>query len=115
FYGQRGSLRFPGAERAFGVAAHLEDMERLRAELRLERMKLAAHSMGTFPAMRSVQQHADRVANLALLGALPPYTPATREDSALASASDSAFNSWRQRPEVEAAKRLEGLPLSGEL
>ena len=98
FYDQRGSLRSPCADSAISVSAHLEDLERLRAELRLERMKLAAHSMGTFLAMSYLQQHADRVANLALLGALPPYTPATREDSALASASDSAFNSWRQRP-----------------
>jgi len=115
FYDQRASLRSPCPDSTASVAAHAEDLEQLRIALGLSRMKLAAHSMGTFLAMTYLERHPDRVANLALLGAIPPHTPTTGEDSALVSASQEAFTKFRQRPEIAAAKAKEGLPLTGDV
>jgi pimeloyl-ACP methyl ester carboxylesterase len=115
FYDQRASLRSPCPDSTATVAAHADDLERLRAALGLERMKLAGHSMGSFLAMTYLQRHPSRVSNLALLGALAPHTPTDAVDSGLVTASQQAFAKWRQRPEVAATKVKAGLPLTGDL
>ena len=115
FYDQRASLRSPCPDSTASVSAHADDLERLRAALGLQRMKLAAHSMGTFLAMTYLQRDPSRVHNVALLGAIPPYTPTDAVDSGLVAASREAFAKFRQRPEVAAIKAKEGLPLTGEL
>lgn len=61
FYDQRGSLRSPCPPEKISVEKHVEDLDRLRAELGLERITLVGHSMGTTLATMYLDRHPDRV------------------------------------------------------
>lgn len=110
-YDQRGSLRSPCADRLVTVDAHVADLERLRAQLRLERMTLVGHSNGTLLATLYLARHPDRVRGLVLTGPgmVVPRTPVTPEDSALAAAQSEAMAAFLERPEIAAELRRQGL------
>ena len=113
FYDQRGSLRSPIADslvdRLISVGEHLDDLDLIRRELGLERMNLLAHSMGTFLAMAYLEAYPERVGGLILLGALPPKTPTTPQDSTLYREQEQRGQSFVERPAVEAEVEEEGL------
>lgn len=105
-YDQRGSLRSPCPDSAISLQKHIDDLELLRKELRLQQITIVAHSMGTFLAMEYLKQHPTKVKGLVLLGALP----------VVSSSFDSTMNaitlraqSLGTRPEVQSELRKAGL------
>lgn len=109
FYDQRGSLRSPCPDSLITSPSHVEDLDRLRAELGLQRMTLAGHSAGTLLAMMYADRFPNRAKGLILFGALQPRSPRTASDSSLKAASDSMAAAFFQRPELAATLAEEGL------
>lgn len=109
FYDQRGSLRSPCPDSLLSVTKQVEDLERLRLALQLNRMTVVGHSMGTFLAMEYLSQHPGRVRGMVLMGAVPPRTPTSVSDSAASSASSRAANAFFTRAAVAAALRSAGV------
>jgi len=110
FYDQRGSLRSPCPDSTISVARHVADLERLRAELRLERVTLVGHSMGTTLAMAYLDRHPRRVRGLVLASAsLPRYPLGTLADSAFLERHERAKQAFFARPAVAAELRRRGL------
>ena len=113
FYDQRGSLRSPCKLEFISQEKHVQDLETLRKELKLERLTIFAHSNGTRLAMLYLQKFPERVKTLVLAGALPAQTgsylpsslqPAKQE-------ANAAFDRFVERPEVHAAYLGEGLDI----
>ena len=101
-YDQRGSLRSPFPDSLITFQEHIEDLERLRKELRLSQMSLAGHSMGTILASAYHEKYPDRVKKLILLAPARLRVPIPEEDQKILAASDQAFQAFRNRPEIEA-------------
>lgn len=120
FYDQRGSLRSPfqvykqGAgktcpDELITVEKHIEDLERLRIELGLDKLNLAAHSMGNFLALSYLKKFPNRVKGLILLAPATLKTADTEEESLLQKQQQEAVKSLFDRPELQALKKQEGL------
>lgn len=118
YYDQRGSLRSPYRVYDHGgslacpdslitVDKHVQDLERLREELGVERMTLVGHSMGTFLALSYAERYPDRVAGLVLVSPGAPLTPV--HDSALIAEQRVATNAIFERPEIEAERKRAGV------
>lgn len=73
-FDQRGSLRSPAPDSLLTFNGLVEDVEELRKELKLEKVSLLAHSMGTRIAMEYTQLHPERVKNLVLLSSILPVS-----------------------------------------
>jgi len=71
-YDQRGSLRTPAADSTLTLPRMVKDLEALRQELKLEKMTLAAHSMGNHLAYAYLEQYPDRVHSLILMSPVLP-------------------------------------------
>jgi pimeloyl-ACP methyl ester carboxylesterase len=108
FYDQRGSLRSPCADSLVSVAKHVDDLDALRAALRLERVTLAAHSMGTILAMEYLTRFPARPRGIVLLGALPPRTPVTAADSADVNRQSDSVKAFFGRSAVAAQLHANG-------
>lgn len=67
FYEQRGSLRSPFPDSLITFQQHINDLELLRKELKLDKMTLAGHSMGTVLASAYALEYPDHIKNLVLL------------------------------------------------
>lgn len=63
---------------AVSLEVFVDDLERLRGELELERLRLAGHSLGALIAAAYTVRHPERVAALALLAAPADRTAADR-------------------------------------
>jgi proline iminopeptidase len=117
FYDQRGSLRSPyrvyesGGSRAcpdslISVDHHIEDLDRLRSQLGLERLNLIAHSMGGFLALSYLERYPERVEGLVLIATTevksddPDITQSRRE---------AAVMTLLSRPELGRIVEEEGL------
>jgi pimeloyl-ACP methyl ester carboxylesterase len=109
FYDQRGSLRSPCPAPQISIEKHVEDLERLRTTLGLDRINIVAHSMGTFLAMDYLKHYPTRVKGMVLLGAIPPRTPRTDLERTLWQQQEDAGKSFMDRPEVSAELRRNGL------
>jgi proline-specific peptidase len=109
FYDQRGSLRSPCPAAQISVEKHVEDLERLRSTLGLDRINIVAHSMGTFLAMDYLQHYPARVKGMVLLGAPPPKTPRTDLERVLWKQQEEAGKLFTNRPEISAEQHKEGL------
>lgn len=70
-YDQRGSLRSSCADSMVTVSNHIKDIEALRLELGLERITIAAHSMGGYLAMRYASEYPGRVNKMILISSPP--------------------------------------------
>lgn len=97
FYDQRGSLLSPCPPDKITVQKHVDDLEKLRVALGLERLNLVAHSMGTFLAMDYQQQHPEHVKGLVLMGSLPPVS----QGHAMEEGQNTGM-AMMKRPEVKA-------------
>ncbi len=111
FYDQRGSLLSPTKPANISFQKHIQDIETLRKALKLERINLLAHSMGTLLAMRYLQDFPERVGKMVLLGAVYPkageyLSPAEKD---LQNASQKAFTDFRKRPQVVETFRKFGM------
>ena len=109
FYDQRGSLRSPCPDSLVTYSSHIEDLDRIRAELGLEHVTLAAYSAGTLLAMMYADQFPNRTKGLILFGGLQPSSPNNATDSSLQAASDSVASAFFKRSELAATLEKEGL------
>ncbi len=112
FYDQRGSLRSRVVPDSISMVKHVEDLERLREALGVERIKLVSHSAGTMLAFEYLRAHPERVANLVLAGALPHKNGAAYFDAEYAALwrglADTA-RSFAERDAVVTEARKAGL------
>lgn len=74
FFDQRGSLMSPAEKENLSFQKNVEDVEALIEALKVENIKILAHSMGTLAAMEYVKQRPETVSNLVLTGALLPQS-----------------------------------------
>lgn len=109
FYDMRGSLRSACPDSLVSVEAHLADLDRVREALGVERMTLVGHSMGTWLAMRYLEDHPDRVKGLALVAPILPKAPTSEEEAALYREQQKAAKAFMERPAVAAEIAEEGL------
>jgi proline iminopeptidase len=73
FYDQRGvGLSYSYSKAAISMDKNVQDIERLRNALGLEKINLISHSAGTYLAMTYLQTFPQNVKNLILLGAVDP-------------------------------------------
>ena len=113
FYDQRGSLRSPCKLEFISQEKHVQDLETLRKELKLEKLTIFAHSMGTRLALLYLQKYPERVKTLVLTGALPAqsgsYLPASLQPTK--QEANAAFGRFVERPEAHAAYLKEGVDI----
>jgi proline iminopeptidase len=110
FYDQRGSGQSTGPSdtTAFGLDAHVADLEAIRAHLGIERIAVAGHSWGALVAAAYAVAHPARVSRLVLITPPPPTRGrfweqfqsgiARRTDSALAASQRAAFSTTSGDP-----------------
>lgn len=124
FYDQRGSLRSPfrvyekgGSESCpdslITLGKHVTDLERLRAQLRVERISIVAHSMGALVALSYLEQFPQRVQGLVLLAPGIPLRPVSNKG--LLAEQKAAINALFENPQLDAEKKKAGVdhpPLS---
>lgn len=114
FYDQRGSgLSHAYSKEAISMQKNIEDLEKLRKALGLEKMNLISHSAGTYLAMSYLETYPKNVRNLVLLGATDPkngnrnfFTDEEWEGFSKQSVEARAFN---ERSEVQAEIEKAGL------
>lgn len=73
-FDQRGSLRSPAPDSLLSYDKLLEDIELIRKEMKLGKLTIFAHSMGTRLAMAYAVKHPDNVKKLILTGAHKPVS-----------------------------------------
>jgi len=110
-YDQRGSLRSPCKPEFISIEKHVQDLESLRRELKLEKMTLLAHSAGTLLVMFYLQKYPQRVQNIVFLGPVVPKAGKYLDRSEVAVIKDSqaAFEKFVERPEAKAEYKKEGI------
>lgn len=110
FYDQRGSLRSPCKLEFISLEKHVQDLERLRKELKIEKMTIFAHSMGTRLALFYLQRYPQRVKTMALAGALPAQSGSLLPANLQAAEKEAnvAFGNFFDRKEVLAAFKVAG-------
>ncbi|MBA4850873.1 alpha/beta fold hydrolase [Emticicia sp. BO119] len=112
FYEQRGSLRSPCADSLISFDAHIEDLERLRKELGIQKMIVVGHSMGGLLAGAYASRYPERIKKLILLAPAYLKEPLSKGDIAILSVSRPAFESFLVRPDIRA--ELEKYNLTGD-
>lgn len=90
FYDQRGSLLSPTKKENLTFQKNVDDLYALTRALKLKKVKLFCHSMGTLLGMEFVKQHPNTVTHLVLAGALLPKSDSVQ----------SVFSA-RQRSQVD--------------
>jgi proline-specific peptidase len=111
FYDQRGSLRSPCKAELISIEKHVQDLEALRHELKLDKMTLFAHSNGTLLVMYYLQRYPQNVENVVFVGAVPPKGGKYLDPSevAIEKASKEAFLRFVERPEIKTEYKKEGI------
>lgn len=71
-YDQRGSLLSPTKKENLTFQKNVDDLFALVEELKLKKVKLFCHSMGTLIGMEFTKEHPNLVTNLVLAGTVPP-------------------------------------------
>lgn len=71
-YDQRGSLLSPAPVEKLTFQKNVNDLYELVTELRLKKVKLLCHSMGTLVAMEFAKQHPEVITSIVLTGAILP-------------------------------------------
>jgi pimeloyl-ACP methyl ester carboxylesterase len=100
FYDQRGSLRSPFPDSLITFAHHIEDLELLRKELKLEKISIIGHSMGAVLASAYATKYPRRVRQLALLAPAYLKYPPSKEDEELQQKGFNAGKAFINRHEV---------------
>jgi len=101
FYDQRGSLRSPFPDSLITFQHHINDLELLRKELKLNKLTLVAHSMGTVLASAYAQQYPERIKKLVLLAPAYLKNPIPKEDIELQQQANEKHQAFMNRPEVQ--------------
>ncbi|MHA7832495.1 MAG: alpha/beta fold hydrolase [Flagellimonas sp.] len=100
FYDQRGSLRSPCPDSLITLDKHVEDIELLRKELKISKLKLAAHSQGTFLTSAYLKKYPEHVENIVFIGLVKPVSTIPAEDTLLYQNYQHEFNKFTQRQEL---------------
>jgi proline iminopeptidase len=100
FYDQRGSLRSPSPEPLITFDRHIEDLELLRRELKVDRLTLVGHSMGAVLASAYAAKYPARIKQLVLLAPAYLKNPIPAEDKELQHEGYVASQAFLNRPEV---------------
>ncbi len=109
FYDQRGSLVSPCPVENISIEKHIDDLERLRQALKLPRLNLIAHSMGTYLAMSYQQKYPDHTKGMVLLGAFTPSTPRSEAEKLLLQQQQAFSAKFIKRVEIAEELAREGL------
>jgi pimeloyl-ACP methyl ester carboxylesterase len=72
FYDQRGSLLSPAPVSKLTFQKNVNDLYELVRQMKLTKVKLLCHSMGTMVGMEFARQHPEMVETMVLTGAMPP-------------------------------------------
>lgn len=99
-YDQRGSLRSPFPDSTINFENHIDDLELIRKELRVSKLRLAGHSMGALLAAAYHQKYPNRVKSLTLMAPAPLRIPLPPEHKALADRSGEKVGPFLNRVEV---------------
>lgn len=100
FYDQRGSLRSPFPDSLITFNHHIEDLELLRRELALDKLRIVAHSMGAVLASAYALKYPHRIKHLTLLAPASLKNPIPKEDMELLKQQQVAFQEFLDRHEV---------------
>jgi proline iminopeptidase len=100
FYDQRGSLRSPCPDSLITFKNHIEDLELLRKELKLEKLTIVGHSMGAVLACAYAAQYPQRIKQLTLVTPAFLKNPFPEEDKELQNQEYQAMQVFLKRPEV---------------
>lgn len=98
FYDQRGSLLSPTKKENLTFQKNVDDLYKLIKALKLKKVKLFCHSMGTLVGMEFTKQHPNLVTNLVLAGALIPKSDSLQ--SVFSDRQKSQVNFLMNRKEV---------------
>lgn len=109
YYDQRGSLRSPVKHDSLITAsAHIDDLEKLRVELGVEKLNLLGHSMGTWISSAYLERYPDRVDKMALLGLVWPKPNMTEEEAKINAVAEDEFGTFLSRPSIAEMIEKEG-------
>jgi proline iminopeptidase len=102
-YDQRGSLRSPCPDSLISLDSHVNDLELIRKELRVSRLKIIGHSMGAMLAGAYHDKFPNRVKSLTLLAPAYMKEPFSNEakDIELVKISSQKFETFLERPGVK--------------
>ena len=113
YYDQRGSLRSPSADSLITAMSHVEDLEKLRQELKIEKLTIFGHSMGTWVASAYLNKYPNRVKQMTLLGLVWPKQDMTEEEIEISNSADDAYSEFVSREAVTKEMEQQGLTKSG--
>ena len=114
FYDQRGvGLSYSYSKAAISMEKNVQDVEKLRKALGVEKLNLISHSAGTYLAMSYLQMYPQNVKNLVLLGATDPKNGDSKfftdEEKAAFPLQAEEAKRFNERPEVQAEIDKAGL------
>ena len=101
FYDQRGSLRSPFPDSLISLENHIEDLELLRKELKIDKLNLVGHSMGSFLASAYASKYPNRIKRLVLLAPAGLKSQLSKEENELLGKEEAKLQKFRTRPAVE--------------
>lgn len=78
-YDQRGSLLSPAPNEKLTFQKNVNDLYELVVELKLKKVKLLGHSMGTLVCMEFAKKYPELVSNLVLSGAIIPVAKSSND------------------------------------
>ncbi len=102
-YDQRGSLLSPAPIEKLTFQKNVNDLFELITELKLKKVKLLCHSMGTLVGMEFAKQHPELISNLILTGALISIAKSSKDVFSDQVNKNLAF--LANRPEVKNLKK----------
>ncbi len=111
YYDQRGSLRSPASDTLITAMSHIEDLEKLRKELNINKLNLFGHSMGTWIASAYLDKYPKNVKQMTLLGLVWPRLREnmTDEEKALDDKASDEWATFMNRDDIQQQIKLEGL------
>ena len=100
FYDQRGSLRSPFPDSLITFENHIKDVERLRKELKIDKVNIIAHSMGSVLASAYAEKFPDHIKNLIVLAPAQLKNPLPKDDEAIFRDGQERLSKFLERNEV---------------
>lgn len=104
FYDQRGSLRSQCSDSLISVEAHIEDVERIRKSLGIEKAVIIGHSMGGFLGMSYLAKYPENVKGLILIASAPAVGSVKNLTNDIV---DDALARWKRKEVIDTLKAYE--------
>lgn len=102
-YDQRGSLLSPAPVEKLTFQSNVNDLYELITGLKLKKVKLLCHSMGTLVGMEFAKLYPELVSNIVLTGALIPKADSSK--SVFSAEIEKNFEYLVNRPEIKKIKK----------